>query len=182
MNTTREAGSPMGRIRREGIIAGLIGAAVVALWFLVVDMTTREFWWTPAALGSALLDGARGIDEVNVTALNVLVFTLIHVAVFIAVGIVAAALAAQAERHNAVLLGAILLFVTLETLFLGLAAIAASWLLEALNGWVILGANLFAALAMGIYLWRAHPGLRAQFSRDHEEADFAGEGPTRVPR
>ena len=171
----------MASMRREGIIAGLIGATVVALWFLVVDLTTRELFWTPAALGSALFQGARGVEQVEISAAMVIGYTLVHFAAFILIGLAAAALAAQAERHNAVLLGAVLLFVTLETLFLGLGAIAARWLLDALNGWVILGANLVAALAMGFYLWRAHPGLRAQFSRDHEEADFAGT-PTRIGR
>jgi len=171
----------MGSIRREGIIAGLIGATVVALWFLFVDLTTRELFWTPSALGSALFQGARGVEEVEISAAMFLGYTVFHFAAFVAIGLVAAALAAQAERHNAVLLGAILLFVTLETLFLGLGAIAARWLLDALNGWVVLGANLVAALAMGVYLWRAHPGLRKQFSRDHEEHDFGGTE-TRIAR
>jgi hypothetical protein len=172
----------MGSIRREGVIAGLIGATVVALWFLVVDLTTRQLFWTPAALGSALFQGARGMGEVDISLPIVIGYTVFHFVAFIAIGLVAAALAAQAERHNAVLLGAVLLFVTLETLFLGLGAIAARWLLDALNGWVILGANMLAALAMGVYLWRAHPGLRGQFSRDHEEADFVHDAGTRPVR
>ena len=167
-----------GSIRKEGIIAGLIGATVVVLWFMVIDVTTREFGWTPAAVYAALFQGAGTTEEVQLSFVNVAVFTVIHYVSFILIGLLAAALAAQAERHNAVLLGAVLLFVVLETLFLGLAAIAASWLLEALNGWAILGANLLAALAMGVYLWRAHPGLRRQFSRNHEEADFVGGGST----
>ena len=158
---------------REGLIAGMIGAVVVALWFLVVDVTSREFWFTPAALGSAVFHGARGVGEVEVTALTVAGYTLLHFGAFLLVGLLAAALATQAERHGVILLAAVLLFVTFETLFLGLTAIAASWLLAALNGWTILGANLIAAVAMGWYLWRAHPGLRTQLGRDVEEADFA---------
>lgn len=161
------------RVVREGLIAGLIGAVVVALWFLVVDVTSREFWFTPAALGSAVFHGARGVGEVEVTALTVAGYTLIHVGGFVLVGLLAAALATHAERHGVLLLAGVLLFVTFETLFLGLTAIAASWLLAALNGWTILGANLIAAVAMGWYLWRAHPGLRAQLGRDVEEAEFA---------
>ena len=170
------------RLVREGLIAGMIGAAVVALWFLVVDLTTRELLFTPAALGSALFHGARGIEEVRVTALTVVGYTAIHVAAFVAIGMVAALLATKAERNGVFLLAAVLLFVTLETLFLGLSAIVANWLLSALNGWTILGANLVAAVAMGWYLWRAHPGLRGQFSRDHEEADFMPGSEMRVTR
>lgn len=158
---------------REGLIAGLIGAVVVAVWFLIVDVTSREFWFTPAALGSAVFHGARGVGEVEVSALTVAGYTFIHIAAFLLVGLLAAALATHAERHGVILLAGVLLFVTFETLFLGLTAIAASWLLAALNGWTILGANLIAAVAMGWYLWRAHPGLRTQLGRDVEEADFA---------
>lgn len=157
---------------REGLITGFIGAVVVALWFAVVDLTTREFFFTPAALGSAVFQGARGVGEVEISAMNVAGYTILHVLSFIAVGLIAAYLATHAERNGVVILGAVLLFVTFETLFLGLSAIAASWLLAALNGWTILGANLVAAGAMGIYLWRAHPGLRAQLGSDVEEKDF----------
>ena len=158
---------------REGLIAGLIGAVVVALWFAVVDVTTREFWFTPAALGSALFQGARGVGEVEISAMTVAGYTFLHIASFMLIGMIAAALATHAERNGVIILAAVLLFVTFETLFLGLAAIAASWLLAALNGWTILGANLVAAVAMGWYLWRAHPGLKGALNRDVEEQDFA---------
>ena len=167
-------GGALGRhqLVREGLIAGLIGAVVVALWFAIVDMTTREAFFTPAALGSAVFQGARGVGEVEISALTVAGYTILHVASFMAVGFIAAYLATHAERNGVVILGAVLLFVTFETLFLGLSAIAASWLLAALNGWTILGANLVAAVAMGWYLWRAHPGLRAQLGSQVEERDF----------
>ncbi|HEX6590092.1 MAG TPA: hypothetical protein VF039_13890 [Longimicrobiales bacterium] len=160
------------RVVREGIIAGLIGAVVVALWFLIVDVTSREFFFTPAALGSAVFHGARGVGEVEITPFTVAGYTLLHIGAFLLVGLLAAALATHAERHGVLLLAGVLLFVTFETLFLGLTAIAASWLLAALNGWTILGANLIAAVAMGWYLWRAHPGLRTQIGRDVEESEF----------
>jgi len=32
------------RVLREGFIAGLIGAAAVALWFLVVDVIAGRVW------------------------------------------------------------------------------------------------------------------------------------------
>lgn len=162
------------RTVREGLIAGLLGAAAVALWFLVVDMIVRDPFFTPAALGSALLDGARGIGEVDISLANVLGYSALHLAAFVLVGILAAALAAEAERHGIVLLGAVLLFVTFETLFLGLAAIAATWLLDALTWWNILLANLIAAAAMGWYLWRAHPRLRDRLREDLEEDQFTG--------
>ena len=144
---------------REGAITGLIGAAIVAGWFLIVDLLTRQVFFTPAALGSALLYGARGVEEVTISAPTVIAYTFIHIAAFLAVGLIATALLTSAEREPRILLGAVLLFVTFEVLFLGLAAIAASWLLDALGWWNIVVANFLAAGGMGGYLWRRHPAL-----------------------
>ena len=82
-------------------------------------------------------------------------------------GLLASALAEQAEQEPRFVLGFALLFVAFETLFFGLLAIAANWLLDALNWGAIAGANLIAALAVGAYLWREHPNLRAQLRDNH---------------
>ena len=55
------------RIMREGFVAGLIGAAAVALWFLVVDLVGGNAFFTPSMLGSAVFWGMRdpALVEVN---------------------------------------------------------------------------------------------------------------------
>ena len=63
---------------------------------------------------------------------------------------------------------------TLQVLFFGLIAIMASWLLDSIRWWTILVANLIAALAMGIYLWREHPSLRAELRKPLEEESYVG--------
>lgn len=161
------------RTIREGLVAGVLGGFVVVMWFLLIDIIWREAFFTPAAIGSAVFDGARGIAEVRMDMANVLGYTALHFAAFLTVGLIAAAIVSEAERHAVVLLGAVLLFVTFETLFLGLTAIAATWLLDALNPWTILSSNLVAALAMGWYLWHAHPRLADRLlHHDVEEDEF----------
>lgn len=150
-------------ILSHGIIAGLVGAASVALWFLVLDAVRRQILFTPAALGSALFLGASGTDEVEITFGIVALYTVAHVAAFIALGLLVAALIHAAESEPPLLLGAVLLFVTLEAAMIGLIAIAAAWLLDELAWWSIGIANIIAALAMGAYLWRAHPKMRRDF-------------------
>src|SRR6266699_2506500 len=54
------------RILREGFIAGLIGAAAVALWFLIVDVIAGRPFFTPAMLGSAVFWGVHDPAEVEV--------------------------------------------------------------------------------------------------------------------
>ncbi|MGH7506396.1 MAG: hypothetical protein ACRELX_12125 [Longimicrobiales bacterium] len=154
---------------REGLVAGLIGAVAVALWFLALDVVRGQIFFTPAALGSALFFGARGVAEVQVTVGTVLGYTALHLAAFLAVGFLASALATAAEREPPVLLGLSLLFVTFEALFLGLLAIVAGWLLDALDWWSVVVANLVAAAAMGAFLWHEHPRLQEELGHDIEE-------------
>ncbi|HEX7090921.1 MAG TPA: hypothetical protein VF192_12345 [Longimicrobiales bacterium] len=156
------------RIIREGVIAGLLGAGAVALWFFVIDAASGRLLFTPAALGSALFYGASEIAAVRIDAITVLGYTLLHVTAFLVAGMVAAAFATEAEEHPPLLLAFVLLFVTFETLFIGLLAIIAAWLLDALQWWTIAVGNIIAAIAMGIYLWREHPALRRVMSdREH---------------
>ncbi|HEX7117733.1 MAG TPA: hypothetical protein VF212_03045 [Longimicrobiales bacterium] len=150
------------RILREGMVAGLLGAIVVALWFLIFDAVAGRVFFTPAALGSALLFGARSAAEVQVTAATVLLYTIIHVGAFLVIGLVAAALALAAEEQPPILLGMILIFAAFEALFIGMLAIFATWILGTLGWWNIAVGNLLAALAIGAYLWGEHPALRRE--------------------
>lgn len=158
------------RVLVHGVVAGVLGATAVAIWFLLIDALVRRILFTPAALGSALFYGATSPNQVTVGFATVAGYTLIHYAAFIAVGIVAAVLVRGSEQTPALLLAAMLLFVVAETLFVGLVAIAADWILGALAWWAIAGGNVLAAILMGLYLWRAHPRVRENVRRGHLEA------------
>lgn len=157
---------------REGLVGGLLGAVAVMIWFLAMDLVRGQLLFTPAALGSAIFFGARGVAEVQLTAVTIVGYTLLHVTAFLAVGFLASALALAAERNPHVVLGLGLLFVTFEVLFIGLLAIIATWLLDALNWWAIFAANLIAAAVMGAYLWHEHPKLREELDHNVEEEMF----------
>ena len=66
-------------VLREGVVAGLIGAAVVAVWFLALDLIRGEPLRTPAVLASGFfrLSGGEGI----------LLYTAAHGLAFIVFGI-----------------------------------------------------------------------------------------------
>ncbi len=151
---------------REGVVTGVMGALAVAAWFFVVDLVQGRLFFTPGALGSALFLGAGDLDAIQVSIWTVLGYTLFHVGAFLAVGIVAAALVWQAEEAPPLFLAGILMFVTFQAFFLGLLAVVAEFLLQALSLWTIGIANLLAVAAMGYYLWRKHPKLRAVLSDD----------------
>jgi len=98
----------------RGVVNGLIGAAVVAVWSFVLDLASGHPFRTPAALGSALLLGASGPGEVVVTFGLVAVYTVVHVAAFVVAGVVFVALAEQVERVPAVALLVLLTAILLE--------------------------------------------------------------------
>ena len=162
---------------REGIIAGLIGAATVAIWFLIIDLVVGRAFYTPGALGSAMLYGAAASDAVVVSAGTVLGYSVYHLAAFIFVGIVVAALLALADRFPPLYFGMIVLFVVFETFVVFLAALLGEWILEQLAWWAIVVGNLLAAIAMGTYLASRHPELRENL-RDDVLWSREGSGPT----
>jgi hypothetical protein len=157
------------RIVKEGLLAGFIGAAAVAVWYLALDAVRGQVLFTPAAFGSAFLLGARGIAEVQITATTVVGYTLVHAVVFLALGFLASALAVAAEKQPPLILGFVMLFAVIEVLFIGMTAIMANWLLDALAWWTIAVANLVAAAAIGAYLWHEHPLLAEELGHDVEE-------------
>ena len=90
------------RVYQEGLIAGILGALTVALWFLVVDMMHGRPFYTPTVLGTALF--GRGAWPATLETLPpslemVAMFTWVHVLAFAVIGVVAAYLIAVAERN-----------------------------------------------------------------------------------
>ena len=162
-------------IIQEGLVCGLIGAVLVALWFLGADLIAgRPAFYTPSALGSAVFLGARSAEAVQITLPIVLGFSLLHMAGFIVTGLVAAGIFAVAEdTSEAVLLGGVLLFVVFEVFSIGLLAVLMNWLFETLSWWNVLIANLIAALGMGTYLALRHPKLMHDLGHNELEEELA---------
>jgi hypothetical protein len=153
-------------IVREGIVTGLLGAIVVALWFLLFDLARGQPFFTPAALGSTLFLGAGNVNEVVTSPVTVLGYTVLHVGAFIATGFLAAAIAVAADEQPPLVLAAVLFFAVFEAFFMGTLAMVAEFLLGTLAWWTIAVGNLLAAVSMGWYLWTHHPRLRAALRED----------------
>ena len=84
------------RYLRDGIIAGLIGAAIVAVWFLIYDAARGYPFRTPSLLGAAALQGLRDPGSVTVSPGLVAQYTVLHGVVFAMVGILIAFLIVSA--------------------------------------------------------------------------------------
>ncbi|HEY7140283.1 MAG TPA: hypothetical protein VIE44_09315 [Methylomirabilota bacterium] len=148
-----------GRIVREGVVAGLIGAVAVAVLILVFDIAGGTPLQSPAILGSAIFQGIRDPNLVTVSAGPVIGYTIVHGLGFIAVGLIAAFLVATAEREPAMVLALLIFFAAFEVFFLALIAFWALPVLGVLAWWEILAGNLVASAAMLYYFHRCHPGL-----------------------
>ena len=151
-------------VLREGTVAGLIGAAVVALWFLAIDFIHGEPLRTPTLLGNALLKLLAGPHPV-------VTYTVVHGVAFVLFGIVASALVAGAEQAPVFLFAMVILFTAFEVFFFGAVIIGAKWVLDELAGWTIFVGNLLASASMLAYFFRQHRSLARRLSQAFAEDD-----------
>jgi hypothetical protein len=149
---------------REGVIAGLLGAAAVATWFLLLDATRGEALRTPALLGGAVLKEPDRVEAI-------IGYTILHGLAFIAFGVVASFMVAAAERQPMFVFALVILFTAFEVFFFGATVIAASWVLDELSGWAIFVGNLVAALAMLGFFFRRHRTLAHRLNEAWLEED-----------
>jgi hypothetical protein len=149
-------------ISEEGIVAGMIGAATIALWFLLLDAINGRPLYTPTALGTALFRGREALADpasLGVSLEMALMFTWVHALAFAVLGGAAAWLLSLAERDPNYGFGILLLFVVFMFGFIVAAMIFAEEILRALTWPAILFGNLLAAGAMAVYFRRRHPNL-----------------------
>jgi len=146
-------------VLRDGVIAGLIGAAVVAVWFLIFDIARGRPLLTPALLGSAVFEGITDPSQVVVSVGPVFFYTVLHGVAFVGFGVVAASLIQAAEREPALLIAFAILFAGFEAFFIGAAAALGTSMLGALVWWAILVGNLLASVAMLWYFFTRHRRL-----------------------
>jgi hypothetical protein len=144
---------------REGAIAGLLGAVVDAVWFLILDAAAGRPLQTPNALGKVFFGGDvnPGVREIVPEA--VLGFTAIHLITFVLVGIALAGLVHLVARKPAVRMGLWLGLVVSFCLFAGLIYMLSISSGERVPFWSAAGGNLLALGAMVWYMWRRHPRL-----------------------
>ena len=145
------------QILEDGFFCGVLGAGVVALWYLVLDTLAGRPLFTPSLLGSLLFQKGAALSNVTVQPQVVFWYTAVHAFAFLVVGMVAAWLAAQFERFPSVGIAMLFLFVLFETAFFAFALAVGKSVLGTLGLWTIGVANLLAAAAMAGYLWWRHP-------------------------
>ena len=147
------------RYLREGIVAGLIGAAIIAVWFLIYDAARGRPLRTPALLGAATFEGVRDPALVPTAAHLVVPYTVLHGVVFAMIGVLIAYLIVSAQRQPSRLLVMFIALMCFEVSFLAIVTWLAHPVLNELGWWAILLGNALAATGMLIYLFVGHRAL-----------------------
>jgi hypothetical protein len=152
--------NPAGRSAlREGIIAGLIGAAVVAIWFFLFDVLRGRPFLTPTLLGSLVFLGVNTPAGMTPAVGPILGYTILHGLAFVAFGVVAATMLAMSDREPALFVAFVILFACFEVFFFGVLGVLGRGVQTALVWWSVLVGNLLASFAMLWYFLRAHRAL-----------------------
>jgi hypothetical protein len=146
-------------VLREGLIAGVIGAATVALWFLIYDVWRGRPLFTPALLGTVIFSGVSAPARIEIAPGPVIGYSIVHVLAFIGFGIVAACMMVASEREPAIFIAFVTLFAAFEVFFFVVLRTLSQDILGALGWWAILTGNLLASIGMLWFLVRGHPEL-----------------------
>jgi hypothetical protein len=168
-------------VAREGVTAGLVGAIVVALWFMGYDLASGNSFHTPAILGAMVFQNANVTDGIKATVPLVLGYTILHFFAFVTFGVALAILLAASEWEPFMALGAMLLLAVFEVFFVGFVSLVDQSALEVLGWWKIVAGNILALIAMTTYFIRSHRGLGVKLVERWAMLDSEGEEMGELP-
>jgi quercetin dioxygenase-like cupin family protein len=137
---------------RWGVAAGLLGAFVVAVFFLALDLAAGRPFATPNALGSALFEGVPFDPARPLVPIVILAYSLVHGALLVGVALVVCGLVlgSRTQPPSASVLGLVLA----GSFFAGLTFLSACFsslsapLATGLRTPLVLASHVLAAISM----------------------------------
>jgi hypothetical protein len=144
-------------IVEDGVLAGVAGACVVAVWFLLVDSVRATPFFTPNLLAHVVFTDTSVEAVAGISLTMVFAYTGLHLVLFLVAGLLAAAMFSVFEdnpQFGMVLLLLTLLFLSVLT---GLEIAMMPALVGVLGTWAVTIANLLAAVAVFAFLCRRRP-------------------------
>jgi uncharacterized membrane protein YgdD (TMEM256/DUF423 family) len=147
---------------REGLLTGLIGGLVVAIWYFLVDLGRGQPLHTPNVLGQVFV-GRDTTPGFPVVPQAVAEYSILHFAVFLLVGILLVYLAHLSTRNPSLRMGVWLGLVIGFLLFLGHLMMLYSLTDQRFPWLTALGGSVLGMGSMAWFLWRRHPALRGTF-------------------
>ncbi len=145
----------------QGVLAGLVGYATVALLVGILDVALgRSFFFTAALLGEHTFYGLRDPSQAVVWPGAVFAYNGLHLVAFIFIGLVSSSLAFLAEKGPAFWYGGAVLFLVVILHALGALLLMTEDLRAVLPAWMIVLPTVVSGAAMATYLLRCHPRVR----------------------
>jgi hypothetical protein len=146
-----------------GLVAGLIGyGTVIVVMALLNVILGRSPFYTAALFGSALFYDLGDPAALIVAPGPVLSYNMVHLVAFLALGTGASWLVTLSERNPTAQYFVLVVLIFVAFHVYGALLLFAQPLLGAAAWWEIGAGSLAAAVAMGVYLWLAHPFLRRE--------------------
>ena len=146
------------QIIRDGAVAGILGAATVALWFLLFDFSRGRLFETPALLATTLFHASAQVPILRL----VVEYSAVHVFAFVSFGVASAVLLEAAERNRSVLPSLLIVLAAFECVFVIFVTLLRPEFQPALSWWSVLVGNLLATAVMAGFFFARHPQLGAQ--------------------
>lgn len=149
-------------VLEDGVLTGVAGAVVVAVWFLILDTARGQMFSTPTLLGSAVFLGQSPEQVTSVNPFIVFAYTGLHGVLFLIAGSVIAWMFSVFEHNPQFGIILLLLFLLFEAILFSFAAAIFPNLVGALGAVAVALGNLFAAIVMFWFLVRRHPTALTQ--------------------
>ena len=144
---------------REGLLVGVLGAVVGAVWLFVFDAAAGRPLETPNALGRVFFAGDVNPGPRVISPEAVLGFSFIHLVIYLVTGIALTGIVHLVSRNPAFRMGLWIGLVVVFAYLMGLAYMLATSTGDRVSFWPVGLGNLLALLTMAWYLWRRHPRL-----------------------
>lgn len=152
------------RPMRQGLLAGLIAYAAVALFYAAFDLlASRGALYTVNMLGITVFRGVRdtGIIQLPVPldAMAIFWYNAIHLVLSLTIGVIVLGLVDHAERHPAQ--GRVVLLVIVAGFLVTIFAVGrlSEPIRAVLPWWSIVAANSAAVIVTAGYVIRRHPRI-----------------------
>ncbi len=150
-----------GTILTQGAIAGLIGYVTLAALVSLMDLSNGvPALRTAAVLGATIFYGISDPAQIEILPDYVLAYNGAHLLAFLALGVIGAALAVLADRGRQLWYLSAFFYIFVAFHSIGFVQAMSEEMRAALPSTTIWIGGIVAALAMGLYLVRAHPKMR----------------------
>ena len=166
--------------RREAITTGLLGAGVVALFYLFIDAVRGYPLMTPGVLGDVLMLHRPILIPPDFEAIAA--YSVVHVLAFIVFARFLVALVRAAEDTAVARYALVQFLVVFELFFYGLLSVVSEEARGLFPFIGVLAANSLALITMMGWLWRHHPVMRLGFTKEPLGASDRAPSPAMASR